>query len=107
MDLNPAMGYRITTLEIERAAVRAERARMAAEHADQLRPVDGRLRRALRALSARRTRATGAEVSVPVTTIRSDVAAPASSAAPVARTAQDARVASPERELVGCAPHAA
>lgn len=36
MDLNPYLAYRVSTVEIEEAARRAERARMAAENADQI-----------------------------------------------------------------------
>ena len=54
MDLNTYMGYRVTEQEIAQAAVRAERARVAAEHRDQVVPRIGIVRRALTALTSHR-----------------------------------------------------
>ena len=106
MDLNYAMSYRITTLEIEQAAVRAERARMAAEHGDQIVRTDGLVRRALQALSGRRgarrssaREAVSARQAAPVPA----VATASADLAPVEPAMDDVRAG----ELVGCAPHAA
>jgi hypothetical protein len=128
MTMHPSMSYRITTLELEQAAVRAERARMAAEHADQIVRRDGILRRALRRLQISRATATAAPRAVPATPASESPApstatavaeapapAPASEPAPVAPVAQLASAtvdasragAARDRELVGCAPHAA
>ncbi|MCE4026743.1 hypothetical protein LXM50_12265 [Microbacterium sp. Au-Mic1] len=109
MELNYAMSYRITTLELEQAAIRAERARMAAENADLIVRRDGILRRALRRLQARRA----AVVPAPAVETReaeTAVATPAASA--VAPTTQIAELVSAsdetrDRELVGCVSHAA
>ncbi len=116
MTMHPSMSYRITTLEIEQAAIRAERARIAAEHADQIVRRDGILRRALRRLQNSRATATAVRPAVPATAV-AEAPAPATVSAPVpaapvaelasatveASTAGAAR----DRELVGCAPHAA
>ena len=103
MDLHPSMSYRISTLEIEQAAIRAERARIAAEHADQIVHRDGILRRALRRLQGGRVaRAAAGEPAAPV--------APASAATPAVAPAAPFAPATDEtreRELVGCVPHAA
>ncbi|MDQ4215023.1 hypothetical protein [Microbacterium capsulatum] len=106
MDLHPALSYRVSTLELEEAAVRAERARMAAEHPDQFVRRDGVIRRALRALAARRTVRTTA--AVPAAPAREAATPGAADAAPV-RLVVAAAEAEPaaERELVGCTPHAA
>lgn len=99
MTMHPSMSYRITTLELEQAAVRAERARMAAEHADQIVRRDGILRRALRRLQNSPATATAvAEAPVPAAPV-AQLASPTVEAS----TAGAAR----DRELVGCAPHAA
>ena len=106
MELNYAMSYRITTLEIEQAAIRAERARMAAEHADMIVRRDGFLRRMLSRLQGRR-----AEV-VPAPAAVTPVLAPAVTAPAPAPAAQLAELVSAsdetrDRELVGCVSHAA
>ncbi|MGN8026593.1 hypothetical protein [Microbacterium sp. 22242] len=112
MDLNYAMSYRITTLELEQAAIRAERARVVAEHADMIVPRDGILRRVLRRLRARRAGVPApvagppatASVSAPPAPRRGDAAAtPESVPAASAHTEEGDR----RGELVGCAPHAA
>ncbi len=102
MDLNYAMSYRITTLEIEQAAIRAERARMAAEHGDQIVRSEGLVRRALRAIAARR--AASRTAAAPV---RTPAQAPADQT-PLAEVVPEAAPADvPAGELVGCAPHTA
>lgn len=126
MELNYAMSYRITTLEIEQAAIRAERARMAAEHADMIVRRDGFLRRTLGRLQARRTEvvpaATTPAPAVPATASPAS-AAPAPSpepaapspelvpAAPIAELVPAASAQAEEgaraSELVGCGSHAA
>lgn len=112
MELNYAMSYRITTLEIEQAAVRAERARMAAERAEQLVPRDGFLRRMRRRLRSDRrvlVPAAPAEASVASAAIaRPSTPAEATATASVselvpATPVEDARAG----ELVGCGSHAA
>lgn len=60
MDLNTYMGYRVTEQELAQAAVRAERARVAAERPDQVVPRTGIVRRTLAAFAARRTPTAGA-----------------------------------------------
>ncbi|VXB48586.1 conserved hypothetical protein [Microbacterium sp. 8M] len=133
MTMHPSMSYRITTLEIEQAAVRAERARMMAEHADQIVRRDGILRRALRRLQASAGTSTTARTAsdapaVPAAAARpAEPAQDAAPAAPVERpaapaVASAAPLAEPasasvatdraadevrDRELVGCASHAA
>ena len=81
MELNYAMSYRITTLEIEQAAIRAERARMAAEHPDMIVRRDGILRRVLRRPQNGRTVAAPATVPAPTP---GRAAAAVATAAPVA-----------------------
>jgi len=110
MTMHPSMSYRITTLELEQAAVRAERARMAAEHADQIVRRDGILRRALRRLQNSPATATAVRPAVPAAPVPATATAVAE--APVARLASATVEASTagaarDRELVGCAPHAA
>ena len=127
MTMHPSMSYRITTLELEQAAVRAERARMAAEHADQIVRRDGILRRALRRLQNSPATATAVRPAVPAAPVPATVTAVAEAPVPAAATAVAeapipaapvAQLASPtveastagaarDRELVGCAPHAA
>ncbi|SFR52881.1 hypothetical protein SAMN04488591_1762 [Microbacterium azadirachtae] len=127
MTMHPSMSYRITTLELEQAAVRAERARMAAEHADQIVRRDGILRRALRRLQNSPATATAVRPAVPAAPVPATATAVAEApvpAAPVPATATAvaeapvAQLASAtveastagaarDRELVGCAPHAA
>lgn len=128
MTMHPAMSYRITTLEIEQAAIRAERARMAAEHADQIVHRDGILRRTLQRLQNRRATAAVVRAAAPAaptnaTGVSAGALAPTASA-PVAPgvTApagplgafasatvgtESAADGARDRELVGCAPHAA
>ena len=103
MELNYAMSYRITTLEIEQAAIRAERARMAAENADMIVHRDGILRRALRRLQTRR-----AEVA-PASAAEASAVAPATQAVAPAQVAELAPASDEtlDRELVGCVSHAA
>lgn len=120
MELNYAMSYRITTLEIEQAAIRAERARMAAEHADMIVRRDGFLRRMLGRLQARRAevvpapapaQAATAPVAPAPASRATAVPAAATTPAPIAglvsaasvQTEDDARAS----ELVGCGSHAA
>ena len=116
MTMHPSMSYRITTLELEQAAVRAERARMAAEHADQIVRRDGILRRALRRLQNSPATATAVRPAVPAAPVPATATAVAEApvpAAPVAQLASATVEASTaagtarDRELVGCAPHAA
>lgn len=126
MTMHPSMSYRITTLELEQAAVRAERARMAAEHADQIVHRDGILRRALLRLRAGRIAPAAAPVVPAAPAAAPGEAAPvvpavtASAAEPAVRVAviagpraERASAAgapgadSDDRELVDCAPHAA
>lgn len=122
MELNYAMSYRITTLEIEQAAIRAERARMAAEHADMIVRRDGFLRRMLGRLQGRRAEVVPAPAPAQATTAPAEpapasrasasaVPAAATAPAPIAgpvpaasvQTEDDARAS----ELVGCGSHAA
>ncbi|MDA4894124.1 MULTISPECIES: hypothetical protein [unclassified Microbacterium] len=97
MDVHPYLSYRVTTLEIEEAARRAERARMAAEHADQILTTERfgtRLRRWLGRDSAvrrpaGREAAPGAPVSPRASAVRaasSRPAAPASDPRAVSRS---------------------
>ncbi|MFE2771065.1 hypothetical protein [Microbacterium resistens] len=97
MDVHPYLSYRVTTLEIEEAARRAERARMAAEHADQILTTERfgtRLRRWLgRDFAVRRPAgreaAPGAPVSPRASAVRaasSRPAAPASDPRAVSRS---------------------
>lgn len=111
------MSYRISTLEIEQAAIRAERARIAAEHADQIVRRDGILRRMFP------RRQTGRVATAAVETAAAPTVAPAAPAATPAPAAVPAPAAAPaiepaaqvasapdetrERELVGCVSHAA
>ncbi|WP_336629179.1 MULTISPECIES: hypothetical protein [unclassified Microbacterium] len=108
MDLHPSMSYRISTLEIEQAAIRAERARIAAEHADQIVRRDGILRRMF---PRRQTgRAATAAVATAAAPAVETAAVPASAAAPAIEPAAQLASASDEtreRELVGCVSHAA
>lgn len=108
MDLHPSMSYRISTLEIEQAAIRAERARRAAEHADQIVHRDGILRRALHRLQARRV-ASGAAPATAAAAPATTAAAPRTTAAVPATTPSAAPSTEPgrDRELVGCAPRTA
>ncbi|WP_251448198.1 hypothetical protein [Microbacterium sp. USTB-Y] len=117
MDLHPSMSYRISTLEIEQAAIRAERARIAAEHADQIVRRDGILRRMFPRRQTGRA-ATAAAPAVETAAVPASAAAPAiapaATPAPAAAPAVEpaAQVASAsdetrERELVGCVSHAA
>ncbi|GAA4489145.1 hypothetical protein GCM10023171_29630 [Microbacterium panaciterrae] len=90
MDLNYAMSYRITTLEIEQAAIRAERARMAAEHGEQIVRRDGLLRRVLRGIAARgaaRRSAGTARVARRAARATRPTALPAETGSPPARCA--------------------
>ncbi|MBS1895841.1 MAG: hypothetical protein JSS88_00400 [Actinobacteria bacterium] len=112
MDLHPSMSYRISTLEIEQAAIRAERARIAAEHADQIVRRDGILRRMFpRRQTGRAATATVAPAAPAAPAANpAPAAVPAHAAAPAIEPA--AQVASApdetrERELVGCVSHAA
>ncbi|MBS1697787.1 MAG: hypothetical protein JST25_05210 [Actinobacteria bacterium] len=114
MDLHPSMSYRISTLEIEQAAIRAERARRAAEHADQIVRRDGILGRLRNRLQMRRVASApaAAETAAAPAFVAPAAAAPAAvapAAAPSARGFEAAPSADPahDRELVGCAPHAA
>ena len=115
MELNYAMSYRITTLEIEQAAIRAERARMAAEHPDMIVRRDGILRRVLRRPQNGRTVAAPATAPAPTPGL---AAAAVATAAPVAvpegRIAELVPAASASAgdhtragELVGCGTSAA
>lgn len=108
MTMHPSMSYRITTLEIEQAAIRAERARIAAEHADQIVRRDGIVRRALRRLQNSRATATAVRPAVPATAV-AEAPAPAAPVAELASATVEASTAGAarDRELVGCAPHAA
>ncbi|SDL60548.1 hypothetical protein [Microbacterium azadirachtae] len=108
MTMHPSMSYRITTLEIEQAAIRAERARIAAEHADQIVRRDGIVRRALRRLQNSRATATAVRPAVPATAV-AEAPVPAAPVAELASATVEASTAGTarDRELVGCAPHAA
>nr|MBS1901288.1 hypothetical protein [Actinomycetota bacterium] len=125
MDLHPSMSYRISTLEIEQAAIRAERARIAAEHADQIVRRDGILRRMFprrqtgrvataavetAAAPAIEPAATPAPAAAPTVAPAAPAAVPAPAAAPAIEPAAQVASASDEtreRELVGCVSHAA
>jgi|GEM_PF-3457256 len=107
MDLNYAMShYRITTLELEQAAIRAERVRLAAEHADMIVRRDGALRRVLRRLQARRAEATtvGAAEAPVAPAVSEAIVAEAAASAPMAETLAVAEAAEPavaEADVVG------
>lgn len=120
MELNYAMGYRITMLELEQAAIRAERARVLAENPDMIVRREGMLRRALRRIWTRRADAVPAApaaLEVPGLEAAASGAASAevlaidtpvavidlASAAPMESAVEEARAG----ELVGCTPHAA
>ena len=113
MDLNPAMGYRITTLEIEQAAIRAERARMVAEHSEQIVRRDGLVRRMLRRVAGRWSAeaVSGDAVAEVPTTAPVAPASAASAPVPVRvpQPAADQPAADDARadELIGCSPRAA
>lgn len=127
MTMHPSMSYRITTLEVEQAAIRAERARMMAEHADQIVRRDGILRRILRRLQVSAGASTTARPAPEALVVPTAVARPAEpaqdAAAPAAPVERPAAPAAPlasatvatdpaadevrDRELVGCASHAA
>lgn len=98
MDVHPYLSYRVTTLEIEEAARRAERARMAAEHADQILTTERfgtRLRRWLSRDSAVRRPATQeAAPAAPVSPRASAVRAASSASARPAAPASDPRAVS-------------
>ncbi|WP_336649171.1 hypothetical protein [Microbacterium sp. MMO-10] len=124
MDLHPSMSYRISTLEIEQAAIRAERARIAAEHADQIVRRDGILRRMFPRRQTGRVATAAVETAAaptvapaavetaaaPTVAPAAPAAVPASAAAPAIEPAAQVASASDEtreRELVGCVSHAA
>lgn len=131
MDLHPSMSYRISTLEIEQAAIRAERARIAAEHADQIVRRDGILRRMFPRRQTGRAATAAVETAAVETAAAPTVAPAAPAAAPTVATAAVETAAAPavapaaapaiepaaqvasapdetrERELVGCVSHAA
>ena len=89
MDLHPSMSYRISTLEIEQAAIRAERARIAAEHADQIVRRDGILRRMFP------RRQTGRAAKAAVETAAAPAVAPAAPAAAPTAAAPSQAIAAP------------
>ena len=74
MELNYAMGYRITMLELEQAAIRAERARVLAENPDMIVRRDGMLRRALQRIWTRGAAAVPA-AAVPAEAVPAETAA--------------------------------
>ncbi|MDR6866769.1 hypothetical protein J2Y69_001368 [Microbacterium resistens] len=102
MFTHPHLTYRVSQLELEQAAVRAERARVLAENADQIRPREGVLHRLRRSFA----RPAGPARPTPPAALPSPIPAPIPAPIPSV-TAPRVRIPEPAAGVSSAAPETA